>query len=121
LLTDALILREDFDSEKGVAAAEKGKVEASKTDLTKGDSSTEPYESKTTALTRKCLENLKAAMRCDLPVFRGGWPVPVCVAPCIAITEAAPLVAVFDEWEPPTGSSTGAHRSFVTAIKAGPG
>jgi hypothetical protein len=35
---DALILREDFDSEEGVAAGEKGKVEASKTDLTKGES-----------------------------------------------------------------------------------
>jgi len=34
---DALILREDFDSEEGVAAGEKGKVEASKTDLTKGE------------------------------------------------------------------------------------
>jgi hypothetical protein len=34
---DALILREDFNSEEGPAAGEKGKSEASKTDLTKGE------------------------------------------------------------------------------------
>jgi hypothetical protein len=34
---DALITREDFDSEDGAAAGEKGKSEASKTDLTKGE------------------------------------------------------------------------------------
>jgi hypothetical protein len=34
---DALILREDFNSEHGAAAGEKGKSEASKTDLTKGE------------------------------------------------------------------------------------
>src|SRR5437773_1601090 len=34
---DALILREDFNSEHGAAAGEKGKAEASKTDLTKGE------------------------------------------------------------------------------------
>jgi hypothetical protein len=35
---DALILREDFNSEEGAAAGEKGKFEASKTDLSKGES-----------------------------------------------------------------------------------
>jgi hypothetical protein len=34
---DALILREDFNSEEGPAAGEKGKSEASKTDLSKGE------------------------------------------------------------------------------------
>lgn len=34
---DALIVREDFNSEAGAAAGEKGKFEASKTDLTKGE------------------------------------------------------------------------------------
>ena len=34
---DALILREDFNSEEGAAAGEKGKFEASKTDLSKGE------------------------------------------------------------------------------------
>lgn len=34
---DAMISREDFASEKGAAAGEKGKAEASKTDLTKGE------------------------------------------------------------------------------------
>jgi hypothetical protein len=34
---DALIKREDFTSEEGAAAGEKGKSEASKTDLTKGE------------------------------------------------------------------------------------
>jgi Protein of unknown function DUF262/HNH endonuclease len=34
---DALIVREDFNSEHGVAAGEKGKSEASKTDLSKGE------------------------------------------------------------------------------------
>jgi hypothetical protein len=34
---DALIVREDFDSEEGAAAGEKGKAEASKTDLAKGE------------------------------------------------------------------------------------
>lgn len=34
---DALIMREDFDSEQGAAAGEKGKSEASKTDLSKGE------------------------------------------------------------------------------------
>lgn len=34
---DALIMREDFNSEHGPAAGEKGKSEASKTDLTKGE------------------------------------------------------------------------------------
>lgn len=35
---DAMIQREDFNSEEGVAAGEKGKAEASKTDLSKGES-----------------------------------------------------------------------------------
>lgn len=35
---DAMITREDFDSEEGPAAGERGKTEASKTDLTKGES-----------------------------------------------------------------------------------
>jgi hypothetical protein len=34
---DALIPREDFNSEEGVAAGQKGKTEASKTDLSKGE------------------------------------------------------------------------------------
>src|SRR5665213_3575202 len=34
---DALITREDFNSEEGAAAGEKGKSEASKTDLSKGE------------------------------------------------------------------------------------
>lgn len=34
---DAMIPREDFNSEEGVAAGQKGKTEASKTDLTKGE------------------------------------------------------------------------------------
>jgi hypothetical protein len=34
---DAMIPREDFESEKGAAAGEKGKSEASKTDLSKGE------------------------------------------------------------------------------------
>lgn len=34
---DAMIKREDFESDKGAAAGEKGKAEASKTDLSKGE------------------------------------------------------------------------------------